>query len=290
MIHPDLAIPRMFAGVSGPVINDIKKVYTLHVESTEHKSSKLTRWWKGKVGDISFAFRWKVMPKLRTIKRRLKDFGLVLRKACRRIKWFVCQTSELERCQEDLEYFADKYLVLYAYNTNEKPIKLNSAQKQMLRLIDENRRKKKDIFPVVINKDRQGIGQIKAEIRQEPAKENLPQISVKTGPQEKATQDIKETIKKPMFEFKCTCRAYPEQYDVYENSQCVAYIRMRHGNLSVNPVVSDYIDFETEIYHRTYEDKLLGVIPDNEREDTLKLIGNKITEYLASKNGSPENR
>lgn len=269
MIHPDLAIPRMFAGVSGPVINDIKKVYTLHVESTEPKSSKLTRWWKRKVGDISFAFRWKVMPKLRNIKRRLKDFGLVLRKACRRIKWFICRTSELDRCIEDIEYFVDNYVRFTDGTGREIDFEFNNVQIMLLREVSEK---------------------IKAQRANGATVQDYPKGFDVSGVISEIPQgeDLNKTD--CGYKFECTCGAYPEQYDVYKNDQYVAYVRMRHGNLSVNPVVGGDIDFETEIYHRTYEDKLLGIIPDNERENTLKLIENKITEYLASKNGSPENR
>ena len=36
------------------------------------------------------------------------------------------------------------------------------------------------------------------------------------------------------LEFKMTCRACPEQYDVFEDGVQVAYVRLRHGSLRVD--------------------------------------------------------
>ena len=36
------------------------------------------------------------------------------------------------------------------------------------------------------------------------------------------------------FELRCTCPSHPEQYDVYLDSQQVAYFRLRHGEFRVD--------------------------------------------------------
>ena len=39
------------------------------------------------------------------------------------------------------------------------------------------------------------------------------------------------------YQFHLTCRACPEQYDVMDGHHIVAYVRYRHGYLTVNPVL-----------------------------------------------------
>ena len=39
------------------------------------------------------------------------------------------------------------------------------------------------------------------------------------------------------YQFHLTCRACPEQYDVMDGHHVVAYVRYRHGCLTVNPVL-----------------------------------------------------
>ena len=39
------------------------------------------------------------------------------------------------------------------------------------------------------------------------------------------------------YQFNLTCRACPEQYDVMDGHLIVAYVRYRHGCLTVNPVL-----------------------------------------------------
>lgn len=39
--------------------------------------------------------------------------------------------------------------------------------------------------------------------------------------------------------FNRTCRAYPEQYDVYIGERYIAYVRLRSGRLTVCPIGKD---------------------------------------------------
>ena len=67
------------------------------------------------------------------------------------------------------------------------------------------------------------------------------------------------------FTWVCTCEACPEQYDVYLNEgPAVAYVRLRWGELSVNPYVNGQIDWNNEIYYHEFDDGWMGCFYDEE--------------------------
>lgn len=83
------------------------------------------------------------------------------------------------------------------------------------------------------------------------------------------------------FDFKCTCFAYPEQYDAFLDGQYVAYVRERHGRLTVNPVIEGNIDWNRLIYEELDGGK--GLIFEK-REEKLALIAKKIEIFLERNN------
>ena len=86
-------------------------------------------------------------------------------------------------------------------------------------------------------------------------------------------------MEKNKLVFKCTCRACPEQYDVFYNDKQVAYVRLRHGYLYCD--VPDY-NGDT-IYEANPQGE--GCFWDNEeREYYLNIIKDKIVEYYTRRN------
>ena len=86
------------------------------------------------------------------------------------------------------------------------------------------------------------------------------------------------------LEFRMTCIACPEQYDVFDEEGIqVAYIRLRYGYLSVD--IPD-CDGET-IYTHEFDDKWKGVF-DNEEErfnylyDIAKIIKESTIKHLSN--------
>lgn len=68
------------------------------------------------------------------------------------------------------------------------------------------------------------------------------------------------------YEFRCTCRMYPEQYDVFKDGQQVAYVRYRHGRFSVEvPDCSDDFVFEADLM-----DDDAGILLEEERQRYLE--------------------
>jgi len=62
------------------------------------------------------------------------------------------------------------------------------------------------------------------------------------------------------YEFRCTCFACPEQYDVFRDSKYVAYIRKRWGRLAVNPVKNGEVMWNEVIYCEVDDDPYAGTI------------------------------
>lgn len=80
------------------------------------------------------------------------------------------------------------------------------------------------------------------------------------------------------FVFNKTCKAWPEQYDVYKGSKQVAYIRLRMGNLTVR--VPD-VDGELA-YHKNFGENSMKGHFDNNKERMKYLT--KIAEILKEQN------
>lgn len=79
------------------------------------------------------------------------------------------------------------------------------------------------------------------------------------------------------LDFKQTCGACPEQYDVFKDDKIVGYVRLRWGNLSCC-----YPDYEgDEIYSESFDDGWKGCFDDdNERNKYLLIIANELNNYL----------
>lgn len=76
----------------------------------------------------------------------------------------------------------------------------------------------------------------------------------------------------------CTCGAYPEQYDVFdENKNQVAYYRLRHGYFRVEV---PYSGGETiyEAYPKGY-----GLFQENEKDFFLEEAENAVFKYYGTK-------
>ena len=88
------------------------------------------------------------------------------------------------------------------------------------------------------------------------------------------------------YQFHLTCRACPEQYDVKDGHLIVAYVRYRHGRLTVNPVLptretrrftpddrertEQVYDFDTDIISETLGGMWDGRLPDDQRQAILQ--------------------
>lgn len=79
------------------------------------------------------------------------------------------------------------------------------------------------------------------------------------------------------LDFKQTCGACPEQYDVFKDGKQVGYVRLRWGGLSCR-----YPDYEgDEIYAESFDDGWKGCFDDdNERNKYLLIIANELNNYL----------
>jgi hypothetical protein len=83
------------------------------------------------------------------------------------------------------------------------------------------------------------------------------------------------------FRFELTCLACPEQYDVYQGTEQVAYVRLRHGNLRVyHPDAGGEL-----LYHqRFYDDDYKGCFDnDEEANKYLSEIAGAIQEHITGK-------
>ena len=90
------------------------------------------------------------------------------------------------------------------------------------------------------------------------------------------------------YQFHLTCRACPEQYDVMDGHHIVAYVRYRHGCLTVNPVLpkretrrftpddrertEQVYDFDTDIICETLGDPWDGRLPNDQRQEIGELF------------------
>lgn len=97
------------------------------------------------------------------------------------------------------------------------------------------------------------------------------------------------------YQFDLTCRACPEQYDVMDGHHIVAYVRYRHGCLTVNPVLpkretrrwtpdgrertEQVYDFGTHIISETLGDPWDGRLPDHQRQAILQRIDRAVSHY-----------
>ena len=84
------------------------------------------------------------------------------------------------------------------------------------------------------------------------------------------------------FKWICTCPACPEQYDVVcVGYKTVAYVRLRYGELSVNPYVDGDIDWNTELYCYQFDDSWKGCFDNKEeRSKYKKEIEKVILKYI----------
>ena len=77
--------------------------------------------------------------------------------------------------------------------------------------------------------------------------------------------------------FKKTCDACPEQYDVFKDEKQVGYVRLRWGNLTVeSPDCGGDL-----VYEHYFGDAWKGCFDDdNERNKYLLIIANELNNYL----------
>lgn len=80
----------------------------------------------------------------------------------------------------------------------------------------------------------------------------------------------------------------PTQYYVYKNDKCVAYVRLRWGDLEVHPAIgenvfNDEIDFDRTIYENSEFEFAQGSFHSEEQElDTLMKCASAINEFIAT--------
>lgn len=70
------------------------------------------------------------------------------------------------------------------------------------------------------------------------------------------------------FDWRCTCDACPEQYDIYLFGRPVAYFRLRWGYISVLEY-DKYGSFGDKIFEMYYRDSTCGSL-DREDEESIK--------------------
>jgi hypothetical protein len=77
--------------------------------------------------------------------------------------------------------------------------------------------------------------------------------------------------------FKKTCDACPEQYDVFKGDKMVGYVRLRWGVLSCC-----YPNYDgEEIYSKSFDDAWQGEFDDdNERNKYLIIIAKELNNYM----------
>lgn len=79
------------------------------------------------------------------------------------------------------------------------------------------------------------------------------------------------------LDFKKTCDACPEQYDVFKGDKMVGYVRLRWGVLSCS--YPNYLG--EEIYSKSFDDAWQGEFDDdNERNKYLIIIAKEINKYM----------
>lgn len=84
-----------------------------------------------------------------------------------------------------------------------------------------------------------------------------------------------------MIRLKRTCYACPEQYDAYDGDRRVGYLRLRHGNFTVEcPDAGG-----TLVYHATPNGD--GIFDNGERDHYLRFAVFHIEEWMAGKHGDP---
>ena len=77
--------------------------------------------------------------------------------------------------------------------------------------------------------------------------------------------------------FKKTCGACPEQYDVFKDEKQVGYVRLRWGNLTVDSPDCG----GKSVYEHYFGDAWKGSFDDNnERNKYLLIIANELNNYL----------
>ena len=79
------------------------------------------------------------------------------------------------------------------------------------------------------------------------------------------------------YEFSLTCCACHEQYDVYDGTEYIAYVRKRFGRLEVHPVLDNDIQWSDIMYSEYEDSELYGTIDD--KENTLNNIAKEIKKY-----------
>lgn len=105
---------------------------------------------------------------------------------------------------------------------------------------------------------------------------------------------MKMMKKMKQYDFVRTCIACPEQYDIYDGDELVAYFRYRWGHYKVHPYSKDkfYIkewwetepermpDFDTVIYEESIGGSYDGSFDPDVRDEVLKRVNEKLNEYF----------
>lgn len=127
---------------------------------------------------------------------------------------------------------------------------------------------------------------MKEELKNLTEEEYQQKVKETNAALQKAIDEIK-ALHDPMnnitlfrgYEFRCTSFACPEQYDVFKDSQYVAYVRKRWGNLSVHPIKNHEIDWDAYLLEEQEADEWNGSIDD--RDETFGRIVDAIEKYYA---------
>lgn len=84
-------------------------------------------------------------------------------------------------------------------------------------------------------------------------------------------------LKYKNLDFKMTCFACPEQYDIFKNNKQVGYVRLRWGHLTC-----EYPDVNNKlVYNHNFDDPMKGCFStDEEREEYLTYCAESINKAL----------
>ena len=80
------------------------------------------------------------------------------------------------------------------------------------------------------------------------------------------------------FDWRCTCGACPEQYDICLFGRPVAYFRLRYGHISVTEY-DEYGGFGDKIFEMDYRDSTCGLFSVDDEKHIKHIIEREIIKH-----------
>jgi len=86
------------------------------------------------------------------------------------------------------------------------------------------------------------------------------------------------------FDWRCTCSACPEQYDIYLFGRPVAYFRLRWGYITVAEY-DEYGSFGNKIFEMVYHDSTCGSLYTEDEESIKRRVEQEIIKHWLKQTG-----